>query len=255
MKKVGILVLLAVTLLLSGCRGSQLPPNTVHSPEDLYGRLIGVLEGTSGSRFAGEVGVARAFTHGEELLAALRTGSVDAVVMELATAERLISRARNVTILHEPLISYDLRIAVAKENTNLLAAVNSALASLSADGTLNSLRDKYFIGADFTYAPPETAFTRPGYLTVAVPLGFPPYAFEDDYGNLIGMDIDVARAVVDIIGVDLVIAEFDAHELVTAVWFGRADLALGFTPDSRYYGLVNFSYVYAHSTQAIIVRR
>ncbi|MCL2409715.1 MAG: transporter substrate-binding domain-containing protein [Oscillospiraceae bacterium] len=255
MKKVCILTLLAASLLLSGCRGGQLPPNLVHSPEALYGRLIGVLDGTSAFLFAKDIGIAGSFPNGEDLLAALRAGSIDAIVMELATAERLISRARNITILPEPLIGYDLRIAVARENTNLLAAVNSALSALSADGTLNGLRDKHFIGADFTYTPPETVSTRAGYLRVAVPRDFPPYAFEDGYGNLVGMAIDIARAVVDIIGVELVIEEFEPHELVTAVWFGRADLALGFVPDDQYDELVNFSSVYAQSTQAIIVRR
>ncbi|MCL2401020.1 MAG: transporter substrate-binding domain-containing protein [Oscillospiraceae bacterium] len=255
MKKVSLLVLLSVVLLLLGCASNQMPPNSVHSPEDLYGGLIGVLEGTSGFQFAERMGVASQFPNGEELLAALRSGSVDAVVMERATAEIVTSRARRVTMLAEPLIAYDLRIAVAKENTNLLAAVNSALASLRADGVLDALRDGYFIGADFAYTPPETAATRPGYLRVAVPRNFPPYAFEDDYGNLAGMSVDIARAVVDIIGVELVIVEFDVHELVTAVWFGRTDLALGFIPNDRDDELVNFSSVYAQSTQAIIVRR
>ena len=37
----------------------------------------------------------------------------------------------------------DYAIAIAKENTDLLEKVNKALAELTADGTLQSIVDKY----------------------------------------------------------------------------------------------------------------
>jgi len=248
----------AVILLISGCRGSDAPPNTVYSTEDLPGRLIGVLHRSSSARFAYEIGGGMLTFHsGDELLASLRTGRIDAALMEMRDAQTVASRASGVTILPEPLVEYDLRIAVARENAPLLDAVNSALAALDENGTLSGLYNRYFRGMDFTYQPPETAGIRPGNLTIAVPYYFPPYVFIGDYGERAGMDIAVARAVADIIGVEFEIIPIDTNSLITAVWFGHADLSLGFTPwdDGWDDAPVNFSNAYARSTQAIIVRR
>jgi len=255
-------IALAVILLLSACRGSDSPPNAVHSADDLPGRIIGVLHRSSSARFAYEIGSDMLTFHsGEELLAALRTGRIDAALMEMHDAHAIATRASGVSILSEPLVEYDLRIAVARENAQLLNAVNSALAALGENGTLDGLYNRYFHGADFTYLPPETAGTRPGNLTIAVPYYFPPYVFPDGYGERVGMDIAVARAVADIVGTSYTIVPLELDALITAVWFGHADLALGFTPwdngwdNANGEDLVNFSNAYARSTQEIIVRR
>ena len=245
--------MLTALLLLSSC-GADFP-NEINSPDDLPGRAIGVLEGSSSIKFALELGTVWVFSDSTRLLNALRDGTVDCILMERAAADILVSGARRVQILPEPLIEYDLRFAVPKENVQLLSAVNSALTQLRQDGTLDGLRDKHFIGADFTHTPPEDAAQRPGYLRVAVPYGFAPYAFTDDYGQIVGMSVDVAHAVADILGVDVVIETLDVQDLVTTVWFGRADLAVGFVPQDSDSELVNFSSAYARSVQAIIVRR
>ena len=246
--------MLAALLLFSGCRSADFP-NEVHSPDDLPGRVIGVLEGSSSIKFASELGSVSVFADSDRLLNALRSGLVDCILMERAAADILVSGARGVRILTETLLEYDLRIAVPKENVQLLSAVNSALAQLRRDGTLAGLRDKYFIGAYFTYTPSENAAQRSGYLRIAVPYGFAPYAFTDGYGQLVGMSVDIAHAVADILGVDVYIDARDAGDLVTTVWFGRADFALGFVPEDSDAELVNFSDSYAQSVQAIIVRR
>ena len=253
MKRLTPFALVAI-FLITGCRPGDLPPNQVHSPDDIPGRMIGVMNGTSAHRFI-EDGFRHETAGAEVLFAMLLSGAIDAAVMERVTAERLMSGNRNITLLSEPLIEYDLRIAVARENVQLLNAVNSALATLAGNGTLSSLHDKYFLGSDFTLALPETEENHSSYLRVAVPHNFPPFAYTDGYGELTGLDIDVARAVFNILGIEMQIIALDHDELITAVWFGRADLALGFTPNDANEEFVNFSNPYAQSTQAIIVRR
>ena len=252
MKKL-VPLIFAALLLLSSCSADF--PNEVNSPDDLPGRVIGVLAGSSSIKFAREIGSVMVYSDSAGLLNALRNGTVDCILMERAAADIFVSGVRRVQILAEPLIEYDMRFAVPKENVQLLSAVNSALAQLRQDGTLAGLRDKYFIGADFAHMPPEDAAQRPGYLRVAVPYNFAPYAFTDEYGQIAGMSVDVARAVAGILGVDLLIDAQDAEDLVTTVWFGRADLAVGFVPQDGDAEFVNFSDSYARSVQVIIARR
>jgi polar amino acid transport system substrate-binding protein len=143
---------------------------------------------------------------------------------------------------------------VPKENAQLLRAVNSALMALESNGTLGGLRGRYFAGRNFTYTTPDDIDWRPGYLSVAVPPDSPPYSFKDNEGNFMGFDIDVARAVCDFLGVELRLLEFDVEELVTAVWFGRADLALGWLPIEGE-DLINTSDPYAYAVHMVLVRR
>ena len=249
-----MLAFAAVAAVLLFACGDGAPPNEVFTIEDVSGRIIGALYGSPSVRLADELGTARALYTGDELMSSLNAGAVECVVMESTAAEALVMRTTGARILSEPLIEYDLRFAVAKENAELLRAVNTALAALDENGTLSGLRDKYFSRGSFEYTPPEDVEQRPGILTLALPPDSPPYSVKDSDGEFSGMDVEVAHAICDFLGVELQIIEFNAAELVTAVMFGRANLALGWLP-SEGEELVNISDAYAHAVHVVIVRK
>ena len=243
----------AAMLLLSGCR-DETPPNEIFTTEDINGRVIGALYGSPSVRLADELGTAMALYSGDDLMRNLKAGTVDCVIIESTAADTLAARTKGVRILTEPLTEYDLRFAIAKENAELLKAVNTALAAIDENGTLSGLRDRYFARGIYEYTPPEDIITHAGTLTLALPPDSPPYSVMDGNGAFSGMDVDVAHAICDYLGVELEIIEYDARELVTAVWFGRADLALGWIPGEGE-DLVNISNAYARAVHVVIVRK
>jgi len=245
-------ILVISMLLLTACRDRT--PNEVNSPEDVTDKVIGALSGTPSVRMADELGTARAFESMSDMMTQLRAGAVDCVIMESTTASELVSNTSGVRILNEPLEEYDLRFAVPKENAQLLTVVNEALATLRQNGTLRALSNKYFAGRNYTYEPPEDVEPHPGYLTVALPSDSPPFSYKDEEGKFIGMDVEVAIAVSNLLGVELRVIEYDAWELVTAVWYGRADMALGWRPGEGE-ELINTSDAYANTVHVVIVRR
>jgi len=240
-----------LVLQLSGCSRF---PNEINSPEDVEGRVIGGLAGTPSIRIADDLGMAISFDSSDEMMTALRGGMIDCAIMERTTAEELVSDTSGVRILQENLLEYELRFAVPMENRGLLNAVNKALDELDRDGTLRGIANKYFSRRNYTYIPPDETEREGGYLTIALPSDSPPFSFKDDEGRLIGMDIEVAIAVSDFLGVELRVLEYDAWELVNAVWHGRADLALGWHPGEGE-GLINTSEPYASAVHVVIVRR
>ena len=246
-------LLVAAAAVLAGCRNGM-PPNFINTLEDVNGSSIGAYVGSPSIRLADEMGVARGMYTGDELMNSLKAGMLDCVIMEKTAAEALVERTAGVRILAEPLLEYDMRFAVAKENAELLQAINSALVALGGNGTLGSIRDKYFAMGDFEYIPPEGVPGHPGTLILALPPDSPPYSSMDADGGFFGMDVDVARAICDYLGVELQIIDYDAGELVTAVWFGRADIALGWLPGEAE-GRVNISEPYAHAINVVIVRK
>jgi len=244
-------LLISILLLLTGCSSF---PNLVNTPEDVEGKLIGALEGTPSLRLADEYGTARAFFTEEEMMSELRAGAIDCVIMERTTAQELVSNTSGVRILPDSLIEYELSFAVPMENTALLNAIDLALEELTRNGTLRGLANKYFSRGNFSYVTPDEAIERSGYLTIALPPDSPPFSFKNDEGRFVGMDIEIAIIVSDMLGVELHPIETDAWELVTAVHHGRADLALGWTPGEGE-GIISKSIPYARAVHVVIVRR
>ncbi|MCL2391307.1 MAG: transporter substrate-binding domain-containing protein [Oscillospiraceae bacterium] len=248
-----VVMLLLTAVLFVGC--SDAPPNTVHTHEDVNGSVIGALGGTPSERLARELGISRTFSSANELVFHLLSGTLDCVIMEASVAAELVDAHSGIRILGEPILVYDLRFAIALENAELLRAVNNALVTLRNNGTLRGLSDHYFSGRRFTYVSPEGAIRRPGYLSLAVSADSPPFSFTDEYGYFYGLDIDVAQAVSDLIGVELQVIEYDSWELIRAVRYGRADLAVGWLPDEGDEQIINISEPYAVAAHVVIVRR
>lgn len=253
--KTAALVVAGIILLsaLAGC-GERPPPNIVNSTDDVVGRVIGALYGSPSIVLAEEMGTGREYQSGEDMINDLRVGLLDCAIMESTSAQELIEDSSGVRILDDPLLEYDMRFAVAKENAALLREVNAALVALSGNGTLRGLLSKYFAGRNYTYVPPDNIEPHPGYIVLAVSPENHPYSSMDWEGNFTGLDIEVAQAVCDQLGVELRIQDYNSRDLVTAVWFGWADLALGWVPIEGEDN-VAISEAYASSTQVVIVRR
>ena len=74
---------------------------------------------------------------------ALLNGQVDCVVIDSAPAEAFVAANAGLTILDTEYANEDYAIGMAKDNTALQEALNKALAELKADGTIQSIIDKY----------------------------------------------------------------------------------------------------------------
>jgi polar amino acid transport system substrate-binding protein len=121
---------------------------TYAGPEDLSGKKIGVQSGTTGEAWAKE-NVADAtlvpFNSATDAFAALQAGNVDAVVNDLpVSAELLKEDDRGMEIVAQIPTGEQYGFGVSKDNPELLAAINEALAELKADGTYNDIYQKWF---------------------------------------------------------------------------------------------------------------
>ena len=70
-------------------------------------------------------------------------GNVDAVVIDNEPAKAFVAENPGLKILDTEYVTEDYAIAVKKGNTELLDQINETLAKLKADGTLQSIIDKY----------------------------------------------------------------------------------------------------------------
>ena len=117
----------------------------IASPDDLAGKKIGTQRGTTGYIYCtddfGEDAVV-AYDSGLTAVQALNNGQVDAVVIDNAPAKEFVAANPGLVILDTSYAEEDYAIGVAK-GSSLKDAVNAALEELKADGTLQSIVDKY----------------------------------------------------------------------------------------------------------------
>ena len=115
------------------------------------GKLIGTQRGTTGYQYAsapveedgyGEENVL-AYDNGALAVQALKDGAIDAVIIDKAPAESYVAANEGLTILPGNWVEEDYCIAVDEGNATLLEAVQAALSELQADGTIQSIIDKY----------------------------------------------------------------------------------------------------------------
>ena len=118
----------------------------IASADDLAGKIIGTQRGTTGYIYCtddfGDENV-MAYDNGLTAVQALNNGQVDAVVIDNAPAKEFVAANPGLVILDTSYAEEDYAIGVAKGNTELLNAINGALEELQADGTLQSIVDKY----------------------------------------------------------------------------------------------------------------
>ena len=120
----------------------------VQSLDDMADAIIGTQSGTTGFIYAssdfGDDHV-KSFTKTTDAVEALKNGQVDCVLLDNAPAEALVDANPDagLSILETAYTVEDYAIAINKENTDLQAKINAALAELKADGTLQSIIDKY----------------------------------------------------------------------------------------------------------------
>lgn len=83
------------------------------------------------------------FQTGNDAVAALSSGKVDAVIIDNEPAKSYVAATAGLKILETEYVAEDYAICFSKENTELRDKVNGALKELIADGTVKSIVDKY----------------------------------------------------------------------------------------------------------------
>lgn len=119
------------------------------NPEALKGEgvKIAVQSGTTGESYIQENYTNAepvAFTNSNDCFAAMAAGKVDAVCTNAAVVASMVKVSyTDAAIVVNYATGEEYGVAVAKSNPALLAAINQALAELSADGTIDKISNKW----------------------------------------------------------------------------------------------------------------
>lgn len=121
----------------------------IKSAADLNGKIVGVQRGTTGDEYVSDeangvsVASVERYANGPDAAQSLLAGKIDAVVIDNEPAKKIVDNATGLVKLEENLTSEQYAIAVPKENTELLDAINGALKEMQESGELQAILDKY----------------------------------------------------------------------------------------------------------------
>ena len=101
----------------------------------------------------------------------------------------------------------------------------------------------------------EFTTVEEGKLHMSTNAQFPPYEMTTDDGGFEGIDVEVAQAIADKLGLELVVDDMAFNAALTAVQTGQSDIAMaGITVTPEREAVMEFSNTYANGVQVVIVK-
>ena len=260
-KKIAALFLAAMTAFSLTACGGGVAQNTVFSEADLVNKTIGVQLGTTGDIYASDKEAdgctIERFNKGADAVQSLKQGKVDCVIIDEQPAKAFVSKNDDLTILPDEFVTEEYAICVSKDKKELTEAINGALAELKADGTIDAIIANY-IGDETKGQNPyvkKEVERNNGTLIMATNAAFEPYEYVEGE-NIVGIDVDIAQAICDTLGYELVIEDIEFDSIISAVQSGKADVGVaGMTVTEDRLKNIDFTDSYTTATQVIIVRK
>ena len=136
-----------------------------------------------------------------------------------------------------------------------LAACGSAASSASSEAVSSEAASEVASASSEAASAAELTTVTPGKLTMSTNAAFPPYESTDDNGNFVGIDIDVAAAIAEKLGLELQVDDMDFDAALLAAQNGKSDMVMaGVTVTEDRQLVMDFSDSYATGIQSIIVK-
>jgi ABC-type amino acid transport substrate-binding protein len=125
--------------------------------DDLEGKTIAAQQGTTGLELAKEksnAGEIRPYPEGPDAVNALKSGTVEAVIIDAPVAANAVEKSGGVEIAEKVPTEETYGIAVAQGDTELLDEINKGLEEVEKDGTYKTIYEKWF-----HLEPPKAIFS------------------------------------------------------------------------------------------------
>ena len=150
----------------------------------------------------------------------------------------------------------DTSVGLRKGNDELLAALNRIIAGLRSDGTLESMKKRWFKHDRGPYDEPKMALPGEGTpLKVGVSATREPFSFVDKDGRVTGHDGELARIIALKLRRPIEFSNMKFKALIPALQSGKVDIIVtGMTATEERRQFVDFSEPYFENSQVMIVR-
>ena len=137
---------------------------------------------------------------------------------------------------------------------SLLAACSGGSATTPAPETTTPAEETTPVESGGTETAAFTTVEE-GKLHMSTNAAFPPYEMTTDDGGFEGIDVEIAQAIAEKLGLELQIDDMDFTAALEAVQAGMSDMAMaGITVNEERLAVMDFSDTYATGVQVVIVK-
>jgi len=162
-----------------------------------------------------------------------------------------------VKIIDVKLTDEEYAFVCKKGNTELVSSFNTFLADIKANGTFDTLVNKYFKGegekVGYTVTTTDVQNTADN-LVVVTNCPFEPFEYIGDDGKIYGLDIEIAAAYASANNLTLVVKNIGFDDIFTQVEAGYADIGMaGITVSADRAAIYDFTNTYYQASQKLIV--
>ena len=263
-------MLLCLFLAACGSESSE-TRKQLKTKTDLKGAVIGVQLGTTSDGLAtelekkGDGTKVERYNKGADAIQALLQGKIDCMVTDEAPAKAFKRVNPSLNILPETFDASSFAICVAKDHAELQQSINRAIRILKENGVIDSIVNRHLErGIAVAYTPKTSDVEKVGAealqklglktsLRFATNATFEPFEYYQN-GKIVGIDVDVANAIGDVMGVDVEILDMEFDAIITSVQAGKADAGIaGITVTPEREKNIGFTDSYADVRQVIMV--
>ena len=224
-------MLLCLILAACGSESSE-TRKQLKSKADLKGAVIGVQLGTTSDGLAtelekkGDGTKVERYNKGADAIQALLQGKIDCMVTDEAPAKAFKRVNPSLHILPDTFDASSFAICVAKDHAELQQSINRAIRILKENGVIDSIVNRHLErGIAVAYKPKTSDVKKMGpeelqhlglkkSLRFATNATFEPFEYYQD-GKIVGIDVDVANAIGDEMGVDVEILDMEFDAIIT----------------------------------------
>lgn len=241
MKKIGILLVLVLTLLLTSCKGEELN----------FGKELVKVNGMV------------------DILTELDTKSSDVGIMDSIMAGYYINQQYKgkLTIVKDVVVAEEeYGIAARRDGAYTAKMISKTIIDLAKDGTVDAIADKYGLKdslaidttknidlSDETGKDDFDEIIKSGELVIGYTI-FAPIAYEDD-NELVGFDIDLAKAVCEALGIKATFQVINWNSKVFELNSGAIDVIWnGMTITDEIKESTSVTIAYLKNKQVAVVR-
>ena len=162
--------------------------------------------------------------------------------------------ADKVKVIDIKLTEEEYAFGVDKNQPELLAEVNAFIGKILSDGTFEAICNKYFADGEPTAVTSAQLDESKDQLIVATNAMFEPFEYTAG-GKFYGIDMEIAAALAEYLGKELVIMDMDFEAVCLAVGQGKCDIAMaGLTVNETRKEHVAFTDAYYQASQVLVVK-
>lgn len=225
---------------------------------DISDKRIGIFSGTVHDAFiARQYPQAKPFLYDAttDLILSLKTGKIDAIMIDLTTAKILLKKNPELVILSDQVLDMPLGVGFRKETPELRGEFNRFLQIIRGTGVYDEMSQRW-LNADADSAVMPDVVNHPSssrILKAAVSVEDLPYVAYMD-GEYVGFDIEMIRRFAHWAGYHLKIITIDFPALVPALVSGKVSLITdGIAISEERAKQIDFSDTYASFRTAVVV--